>query len=243
MNLVIDIGNSKTKLAVFVENEPVFYASRKQLGPTFIEKLSPEYQITHAIVSTVKPISNVLNKYLNHHFNFLELNHETPLPLTLEYETPETLGKDRIASAVGALEHSGGANLLVIDAGTCITYDIITAKHAFLGGQISPGINMRYKALNTFTGRLPLIPGTEKPMDMGRSTKGSIQSGVHKGILFEMRGFIDYYLTKYSPLKIILTGGDLKIFESQFKNEIFALPNLVLSGLNKILIYNVDSAN
>jgi len=168
----------------------------------------------------------------------LELSHSLKLPITIDYKTPNTLGKDRIAGAVGAQSLFLKENILIIDAGTCITYDVVEANGTYIGGSISPGMLMRFKSLNNFTHKLPLVPYREFNELTGKTTEESILSGVISGIAFEMHGFINGYLEKYSSLKIILTGGDAVYFEKTLKNDIFVNSNIVLIGLKEILNYN-----
>ncbi len=162
----------------------------------------------------------------------------TKVPLINRYKTPETLGKDRLALAVGAVTKFPGENILAIDAGTTITYEFITNNNEYLGGAISPGIKMRFKALNNFTGKLPLITEIETDHLIGHDTKTSIQSGVLNGVIKEIDGIIDEYKNRFGALKVLVTGGDYIYFVKKLKNSIFATPNLVLEGLNKILIFN-----
>jgi len=188
--------------------------------------------------------SEILKSYANTLF----LNKDTSLPFENSYETPKTLGADRICNAAGAVHEFPGKNVVVIDMGTCITLDMITAERQYLGGSISNGIEMRFQALNTFTENLPLIAHDDSkfPDLIGRSTEDSIRSGVINGVLSELMGMIDMYNQKYPSLHILLTGGDAKFVERSLhdqvdskKNEIFADPNLVHIGLNAILNFNV----
>jgi type III pantothenate kinase len=169
----------------------------------------------------------------------IELDHSTPIPLENSYRTPETLGYDRIAAAVGAYTIYPGKNVLVIDAGTAITYDIVTSEGTFVGGNISPGLDIRFKSLNKYTNRLPQLerPG-EKPGLLGSSTSEAIQSGIVNGLLFEVDGFIEAFKGKYAKLQVVLTGGDAKYFEGKLKSSIFVDLNLNLIGLNRILEHN-----
>jgi len=168
----------------------------------------------------------------------LELDTSTLLPITLNYKTLETLGKDRIALAVAAAQLYPHKNVLIIDAGTCITYDFIDKHKEYQGGSISPGIQMRFKALNTFTDKLPLINPTDNVELLGKSTSESISSGVMNGVYSEIDGIIDKYKINFPDIEVILTGGDIIYFDKKLKNNIFANSNLVLKGLNMILDYN-----
>jgi len=236
MILAIDIGNTLTKLAVFEEDKIVEVISEKEIKSTDINTLVKDFDIKSIIVSSVAD-KNDLKELLKNH-NFLVLNHHTPIPLQLKYKTPETLGLDRIAAAVAA-KKMYAENVLVIDMGTCITYDFINANNEYLGGGISPGFKMRFKALNTFTQKLPLINfDNNKLMLVGNSTENSIISGVYNGMYNEVNGIINNYLSQYKNLKIVVTGGDRNLFDLEPKNRIFADEFLVLKGLNEILKYN-----
>jgi type III pantothenate kinase len=165
----------------------------------------------------------------------------TSLPIINKYRTPETLGKDRLAGVVGAQHLLPACDILVIDAGTAITYDFITSSGEFIGGSISPGIAMRYKALNTYTDRLPLLNYYDNAKLIGDDTSTSIFSGVLNGAVAEMEGIIQQYREVYPGIKIILTGGDHNYFDKRLKIKTFAAPNLVLEGLNLILDFNIET--
>jgi type III pantothenate kinase len=161
-----------------------------------------------------------------------------PLPITIQYDTPHTLGVDRIAGACGAKQLFPDVHTLVIDAGTCVTYDFTDSQGIYYGGGISPGLRMRFEALHTFTAKLPLVEPGQAPL-IGTNTETSIQSGVVNGMLAEMDGIIRQYQEKYPLLQVILCGGDGSFFENRLKASIFASPDLVLIGLNSVLIHNV----
>ena len=166
------------------------------------------------------------------------LNHETKIPFLNKYATPETLGVDRIALISAAAKQYPQQNVLVIDAGTCITYDFLSAENEYLGGAISPGIAMRYKSLHTFTEKLPLLDANNPKILTGNSTTASIHSGVVNGVLYEIDGIISEYRKNYNNLTVILTGGDTHFLRDSIKNDIFANSNFLLEGLNHILEYN-----
>ena len=241
MKLIIDIGNTLTKLAVFENRRIVFLESTRDLSPTNINDLLEKFpEIRFSIISNVRPYDKSISDLLTSKTHLLLLDRQTRLPFSVLYKTPETLGKDRIAAVAGAMELFPNENVLVIDAGTCITYDVLTTRKEYMGGAISPGIMMRFQSLNTFTGNLPLIqPEYEKDIDVvGNSTKNSILSGVQKAVIAEVDGMIEEYKNRFPGLKTIITGGDYKYFDRSLKNNIFAAPNLVLAGLNKILNFN-----
>lgn len=236
MNLAIDIGNTFIKLAVFQGSKIIYTTNEKELTDSLISNLYTKYSIVKGIASSVLANEGSL-KLLKKH-NILDLKHNTPLPLQINYKTPHTLGLDRVAAVVGAKVLTEN-NFLVIDMGTCITYDYVNDKNEYLGGAISPGFNMRFKALNTFTGKLPLIKYDENKLNLiGNSTESSIVSGVYNGLKNEILGVINQYIEQYNNVKIVVTGGDRNLFDLEPKNRIFADEFLVLKGLNEILKYN-----
>jgi type III pantothenate kinase len=241
-NLVIDIGNTRTKAGVFESGElletKVFQSTEKSDLRVWVE----QNQVEHAIISIVGQAPDAqLMEWLYKSFNLLKLDWSTPLPFQNQYGTPKTLGKDRIAAVAGAWNRFPGCNSLVIDAGTCITYDLITAEGIYPGGNISPGISMRFKALEAFTAGLPLIAAGHTAQLTGNSTETAIRNGVQFGVLWEIESAICAFEAEWPELNVLLTGGDAVFFEKKLKNCIFVVPNLVLEGLNKILIYNVEN--
>lgn len=239
VNLIIDIGNTSTKLAVFNEKTlvEVFTESGQSVEalPEFISAYSIERGIIATVVNVDPHILEQLNKLP---FPVLRLDKDTPLPVINLYESPETLGYDRVAAVVGAYDQCPGKNILVIDAGTAITYEFIDAEGQYHGGNISPGIHMRFKALNQYTSRLPLVSPEGRMLWMGKDTETAIRAGVMKGIEYEIQGYIVSLKHKYPELLVFLTGGDEFFFDSKLKNIIFADRFLVLKGLNRILNYN-----
>ncbi len=242
MKLVIDIGNTRTKIAVFGTSgfEEVFVT--ENLSLELLLKMNDKYPgIASVILSSVKDYPVDVDDFIKNRFNFIKLDSQTPLPIKILYKNPQTLGKDRIAIAVASHAIFPGENVLAIDAGTTITYDFVNKKGEYLGGGISPGIRMRLKALHTFTGKLPLID--ELPNDIGLigdDTQTAILSGVLNGITMEIDGTISAYIARFPQLKIVLSGGDEKYFDKRLKNNIFALPNFVLMGLKEILDFNQE---
>lgn len=241
MNLCIDQGNSGVKLAVF-NNDQLLYEDRfPELTLEILQELFQKYSVQSGILSAVKDLPTEIIQYLSENCNqFIELNHLTPVPVENRYETPETLGKDRLAAVVGAVSLQPDNDLLVIDAGTAITYDFVDAKGAYFGGNIAPGMDLRLKALHVFTGKLPLAEIDVQPPLLGVNTISAIQAGVFHGIVFEMNGYIDTLKVKYPKLSIFLTGGGSIFFENNIKSPIFAVKNLVLIGLNRILQFNAQ---
>jgi type III pantothenate kinase len=236
MNLVVDIGNTRVKLAVFEQDKLIVDLTVKELNNQILNQFISKYTIKGAIISSVQ--QNLSDEMLKK-YNFLQLSHLTPIPLQINYETPTTLGLDRISAVVGAQFVFSKTDLLVIDIGTCVTYDFVNAQNQYFGGSISPGFLMRFKALNQFTAKLPLVNFDEnKLMLTGSSTEKSIISGVYYGLQNEINGVITQYLSQYKNLKIVVTGGDINRFDLAPKNRIFADKFLVLKGLNEILMYN-----
>jgi type III pantothenate kinase len=236
--LVIDWGNTRIKAAIFVEQklEEKFLFNE----PSELYAFLSEHHFAHTLISSVnKPAQEVLKK-INATGKKLSLSIDLPLPIKIEYATPHTLGVDRIAAACGAIELFPLHNTLVIDAGTCVNYEFVDSNSRYWGGAISPGIEMRFKAMNTFTARLPLVSLNKEVDLIGNSTESCMQSGVMNGIVGEVEGMIDRYKEKYPELKVVLCGGDAPLFENRLKPTIFAAPDLVLMGLNRILRYNAS---
>jgi type III pantothenate kinase len=195
--------------------------------------------LNRVILSATKDYSPELKSALQTKFEqFIELDANTPLPIENCYTTKETLGKDRIAAVVGAFDLYPDTNVLVIDAGTALTYDLLNEKHQYLGGNISPGIDMRFQALNQFTGKLPLVEQRDFNKLYGTSTEHAIRAGVQNGVVFEVDRAIDTFKEFYKNLKVIITGGNAEFFDKKLKNSFFVHFNLIALGLNRILEYN-----
>jgi type III pantothenate kinase len=236
LKLIADVGNTLMKLAVFdgklmVAHE-VFPNSAMEQFRGFTEAQGPFDGI---ILSSVIREPEEMTAWLSRSGPLLILDAQTPVPIRNSYQTPETLGKDRLAAAVGAWSLFPGRNILSIDAGTCITFDFVSRSGEYLGGAISPGIRMRFQAMHTFTGKLPLIEPEDFTGPVGRSTRESLLSGVIHGVTEEIRGVIALYRQEFGDLEIILTGGDHEFLHNKLKINIFAAPYLVLLGLNEIL--------
>ena len=238
-NLCIDIGNTRTKVGLFEGNEllETFILSEETLL-TQVESISSQANIDRILISSVRNLNQEPFKSLLRKKGVMLANHMMNTPLSLIYDTPETLGVDRIFAAIGAQVFFPGHSTLSIDAGTCITYDICDPEYNYLGGAISPGLKMRLKALSTFTDNLPDLEITDTPVTIGTSTSSSMQMGSKEGAIFEMNGFITHFKHRFGDLKVILTGGDISFFEQALENAIFAAPNLVLQGMNSVLLFN-----
>ncbi len=244
MNLTIDIGNTTTKIGVFNADDLVCFQRCDGYGLEQIESMIRCYDITACIVSSTKELTENLKHTLEETINngtvdtkspIVFLSYRTPIPITNLYESPETLGMDRLAAVVGAYSTKPNNDILVIDAGTAITYDLLTAEGEYLGGNISPGIEMRFKALNEFTAKLPLVSQEERKTELGKDTRTAIRCGVIDGVKYEIEGYIRDFMTKYPALLIFLTGGNEFDFEDRIKKRTFADKYLVLRGLNRIL--------
>ncbi len=239
MNLVIDIGNTLVKTAVFKQGKLYFLNNHDELNTRVINGLFAQFpEIRKGIIGSVRKLPENIKELFPKDFSLLILDGETPLPLQHEYLTFETLGVDRIAAVIAARDHKPAQNLLVIESGTCITFDFMDAAGIYKGGGISPGIGLRFMALHNFTDKLPLVEPVKDAALIGNSTKTSIQSGVINGIKAELKEIISQYERNYENLTVILSGGDLEYFDKNLKNNIFAVPNIVLKGLNIILEFN-----
>ena len=239
MNLVIDQGNTFAKVGLFESD--ALLKSVAGLDQTQLLAFVAENQPDHLLISSVGTDEESLRTMFSPFCQkIIVLNPSTPVPLVKRYDTPHTLGADRVAAAVGAKKYFPNNDCLVIDMGTCITYDLVDANDNFEGGIISPGLRMRFKALYTFTKRLPMIdePNPEIAL-IGKSTTNAMQSGVMNGLKAEIEGIIFEYQDKYPNCKVLMCGGDAQYFERRLKTPIFVVESLVLEGLNKILIYNL----
>lgn len=243
MNLVIDLGNTRIKFAVFDTNDQIVFIGKmlKRYASSLMTKLPSEIKIDNAILCNTSLPDEKLLKSVYTLENFIHFDSKTKLPIHNLYETPDTLGKDRLAAAVASYHRFRGSNVLFIDMGTCITMNLINAKGEFIGGNISPGIQMRLKAMHHYTAKLPLVKAALNEIDFGASTVKALQNGAVKGAFREIDSFIDETRLNFGSINVILTGGDAFFFESWTKKEIFVAPNLVMEGLNEILKYNVKN--
>ena len=239
MNLIVDIGNTRVKVAVFdVETLVYNQIYDSVLKRENIEYISARYPIDRAIVSQVGPLMDYDSLFAD--ISYKILSADLKLPIQNLYKTPATLGSDRLAAAVGAVALYPNQNNLVIDMGTCITLDFVSSHNEYLGGAIMPGISMKFKALHTFTDKLPLLTfdnGDEVDI-VGDDTRSSIFTGMINGTTMELEGFVERYVEKFGKMNIIFTGGDAIYFEKRVKFPNFVNSNLLLVGLNKILNTN-----
>lgn len=240
MNLIIDVGNTRIKTAVFDDSKMIHNESLT--NDSFVseaKKIIKKYKCTSAIISSVGSVNKSQIDELRAEINLIELDYNTKVPFVNKYATPKTLGVDRIALVSSAIATYPNKNVLIIDTGTCITYDFVNNEGNYYGGAISPGLQMRYKALNVFTEKLPLLEPSEKFELLGNSTETSIHSGIINGVINEIDGIIKQYRKKNTDLTVVLTGGDVNFLSNRLKNSIFANPNFLLEGLNTILTYNL----
>lgn len=246
INLVIDSGNTLSKVALFDNKSLISVAYADELTPFYIEGLIKKFKVDNSILSSVHENTESVQKVLASHSKYFPFTASVSSKVIIRYKTPQTLGLDRYAAVIGAETLCPDENCLIIDAGTCITYDFINAEKEYSGGSITPGINMRLKAMHTFTGKLPLLaPDFYSTDEIGSDTSSSMLTGVQKGAIYEALGFIDWYNSKWPGLNVILCGGDVNFFDRQLKSSIFAHtlktePNLVLIGLNEVIYYNND---
>ncbi|RKF04413.1 type III pantothenate kinase [Tenacibaculum lutimaris] len=240
MNLIIDVGNTRVKVAVNeIDTIKEVFVFEKEKIITELKKIVSKFSVSNAIVSSVASFTEKEQQEITTLLKPIFLTSDTKVPFVNKYKTPKTLGVDRIALASAAVKMYPNKNVLVLDAGTCITYDFVTKKGEYLGGAISPGIQMRYKALHEFTAKLPLLEPSKLESFIGVDTNTSIHSGVINGISKEIDGIIKQYQKKYSDLTVVLTGGDTYFLSKQLKSVIFAHPNFVLEGLHTILTHNL----
>jgi len=238
MNLIIDTGNSGTKLAILSENRKVSSERIENLSEQILSEFCSNYHVGKIIISSVTNIPPFLSAFAASRGAILHvLSFRSKLPFSINYQTPETLGTDRIAAVAGAYELYQGSKILVIDAGTAITYDILIDKK-YEGGNISPGIDMRFRALNTFTGRLPLVGRSDVFTSPGINTSDAIIAGVITGVVYEINEYIRTFEEKHNGLKVIITGGDGLYLKERISESFNYLPDIVTDGLNYILEYN-----
>ncbi len=240
MNLIIDAGNTLLKWAVFDQGTLLHDgAIRTDLFIQYIREVFEKYpKIGHAIVSSVGQLDEKGVEVLAVFCQVHVLDHHSRIPFKNLYATPRTLGVDRIALATAAFYYKPNSNILVVDAGTCITFDMVNDHGEYLGGAISPGLSMRYIALHRQTSKLPLLEVGEVVDFIGNTTETSIHSGVVNGICREIDGVIDQYVSRFGDLTVILTGGDGQFLSKRLKNTIFAHSKFLIQGLNYLLEYN-----
>lgn len=238
MNLIFDIGNSSTKMAVYDGKDKITSFRTRELSCEMLEKKMAPFKIDKAIISSVRIVPEYVLDLLSINIPYIHiLSGKSKLPFRIEYETPESLGADRIAAIAGAFNVFPGSNVLTIDAGSAITYDFLSGD-SYKGGNISPGMAMRFKALHKFTGKLPLVPADTNYSSPARNTTDAIKAGVIDGLTYEINEYIRTFEKKHIGLKVILTGGDSEFLKGRINHKITCLPDIVIDGLNFILEYN-----
>ena len=242
--LVIDIGNTLTKWGVFEGKKLLCHEMRAKLNPADIAHLRHLHpDMDAAMVCTVAREPSFLAKTLSDFTHFIDWQSYRPdlkIPVKIEYEQPETLGRDRVAVASAVASFYPGQNVLCMVFGSCVTYNVVDKDARFLGGAISPGLNMRLRAMHRFTEALPMVDlRQERDTETINNTRTALYSGALDGLRYEVQGYIERYRKRFPDLKIVVTGGNASYFEKSLNYEIFAYHNLVLRGLNEILDLNV----
>ena len=241
MNLVIDIGNSRVKLAVMESGRCVAERVAERFSAAVLGELTAAFPVRRAIVSSTRgDAADVAAAVRAQGIPCLEFTPQTPVPIASDYLTPHTLGRDRLAAAVGVTVLWPGRDVLVVDCGTAVTIDLVTADGTFRGGSISPGLRMRFRALHEFTAALPLCDVPDSDGLFGRSTSGAIGAGVLNSLVFEIEGYIGRLRRQIDGLCVMFTGGDAKYLTKRIKNAIFADRNPVFCGLDRILEFNAS---
>lgn len=243
MILAVDVGNTRIKAAVFEDSILVenFVFVKNELQKNIQNILKKYKKITDLVVSSVGDVEKQSFLEFENDVKVYFISQEDPFPFVNCYSTPKTLGIDRMVLAAGATLQYPNQNRLVIDAGTCVTFDFIDENDNYLGGAIAPGLRLRYESLHNYTAKLPLLT-VENPKDIiGKSTSESIHSGVVNGLVYEIDSFIDEYRARYSNFIIILTGGDTDFLAKRLKNTIFANSNFLLDSLSQTFQYKIKN--
>ena len=238
-NICIDIGNTEVKAGLFDGDNLIHHEIINLENVSFLGNLIQENNVKHSILSNVGKPAIGIESLLKNSTQLIEFNHLTPLPFKNEYLSPKTLGLDRLALTAASINYLKNTNILVISSGTCVTFEFISRKGSYLGGAISPGLNMRLKSMSEFTANLPQLLFDEPLHFNGNTTETCMQSGAFFGLIEEMKGRINLYETQFGPTEILLSGGNCFLFEKHLKKALFAHPYLTLFGLNKILLHNV----
>lgn len=239
MNLTIDIGNTKIKLALFDRHNLVDFGSFLYGDESKILQWIQDRTFDKAILSSVQMEEHPLVRSIIHETHAIRFDYKQSLPIQLNYRTPQTLGHDRIASMCGAISLYPNTNLFIVSAGSCVTYDILDANSVFQGGNIAPGMYMRWRAMHEFTGKLPMVHHQDLEINklIGQSTDEALQLGVLQGIVAEIDHYYSELSLKYTGLKLVITGGDAMVLKTFTKFAAIHQPHLVLIGLNQILDY------
>ncbi|MGZ4033969.1 MAG: type III pantothenate kinase [Bacteroidia bacterium] len=242
MKLILDIGNTRIKAGLFDQNELKNSFAFNSFGDLFTAGVFEKYSIEHCIVGSVVNEMEPFITRLKEKTDVLVFSAGTQVPIKNLYGSAHTLGSDRLAGAIGGNLLHPDKNVLVIDAGTCIKYNFVNSRNEYIGGAISPGLQMRFKAMHTFTSRLPLLEVDENYQKLiGTNSTESMMSGAEIGAVAEVEGFITLYKEQYPDINVLITGGDVNFFAKRLKNSIFADQFLILKGLNAILNYNIKN--
>jgi len=241
LNLTIDVGNTRTKLAIFDGDKLVERQYWDDWAIHDLLRFATNHRIKNVILCSVgRRLDEEAERKLGENRFLIQLEANTLLPVKNAYKTPQTLGKDRIAAVVGAFALFPGKNCLVVDAGSCITYDLLTTEGIYLGGNIAPGLRMRLRAMHEFTARLPEVNLHPVQTWIGDSTQSAMNNGALLGVLLEIEGYRQRWEKEWGQLTVILTGGDADFLTQSILAEVVNEPNLVFIGLNKILNHNVE---
>ncbi len=242
MNLIIDAGNSYVKMAVFEEGNMIFsqLAEYVDFLKVFLKIKKTYPKIRKVMLSSVSKLNKTAIEKEISAAKLVVLDYTVKMPFQNLYSTPKTLGVDRLALVAGASKKYPNQNCLIIDAGTCVTYDFIDQAGVYKGGGISPGLQLRYKSLNDYTANLPQLKAAYSNILIGDSTENAIHAGVFNGFVNEINGIIEQFSNTFSPLVVILTGGDANFLSKRLKSGIFVDPNFLFKGLNYILDFNTS---
>ncbi len=240
-NLIVDIGNSRAKCAVVIDDEVAEQWNVDSFSEIPLDAIVAKYRPSRSIVVSTRGDGEAASEQLRESIgDSIHFSGEVATPLRIGYSTPHTLGRDRVAAAVGLMDRAAGRDALIIDCGTAITIDLMTKDGVFQGGFISAGLSLRYQALSSYTSALPLCTPPDELVDgvAPRSTREAIEQGVFASAIYEIEGHIEHFRAKYEDLLIFFVGGEAFRFEKRIKNAIFAGRETIFCGLNKILEYN-----
>lgn len=245
LNLVVDIGNTRSKIGLFEDGAMIgqWAWGNENFSWEDLKTTATNHHAQNIILSTVRQSPDeAVWQNLGNHFFCIELSEATPLPFQNLYRTPQTIGKDRLAVVAGAQALFPNRHCLIADAGTCITYEVLTADGAYLGGNIAPGLRMRLEAMHRFTAKLPLHEPGDTENRIGYDTRSAMLNGAQEGMVLELEGYAQYCRDLYGEVEVVLTGGDADFLAKKMKSKIFVDQNLVLRGLDQILSYNVHQS-
>jgi len=240
-DLTVDVGNSFIKMAVFQGDDVISFIRQDQLEAEDLIHLIEKYKIQGISYSASGDDNPEVISFLKKHDKTVFLEHDTPMPIEIMYETPHTLGRDRIAAVLGAQHMFPKENVLVIDFGTCVTMEVLTKEGHYLGGNISPGAQMRLDAMHHFTDRLPLVEINGDDDFIGRSTESAIRNGAVLGTILEVESFISRAKERFGDCEVVFTGGGAKYLIDKFEHTIHHEPMLLHRGLHEILKYNEEN--